>query len=294
MNYSEYQNVPTFSQRHGLREIPGPPQLQGISPQARNYLWGALWKHLQRTAIGDYLVLIGRPWRSVLAAVHQGKLERPLDQFDRRLDHWKEICKPILLQGPYGECFDLIETLLRHPQCPLDFVAEIEDIFQHQLAYRIDTTSVPTIVPAATEQEGDALIGALQTLETAGLAGAARHLRQAGERIRDRDWAGSVRASIDAVESVATQVAPSNANTLGHVLAVMERKHDLHPALKRGFGAIYGYTSDEPGVRHALLDDESKVTQDEAIFMIGACASFSSYLWRKFGPQHTASDGRPH
>ena len=55
-----------------------------------------------------------------------------------------------------------------------------------------------------------------------------------------------------------------------------------HPALNEGFEKLYGYTSNEQGVRHALLDQgQSNVGQDEAVFMLGACASFASYLWRK-------------
>ena len=43
-----------------------------------------------------------------------------------------------------------------------------------------------------------------------------------------------------------------------------------------------GYTSDEQGFRHLLLNKaEDNVTIDEAVFMLGACASFASYLWRK-------------
>ncbi|MEH2627060.1 hypothetical protein V1292_005115 [Bradyrhizobium sp. AZCC 1719] len=53
----------------------------------------------------------------------------------------------------------------------------------------------------------------------------------------------------------------------------------MHPALKRGFSAIYGYTSDEGGIRHALLDSgEAAVDEVDAIFFIGACSSFVSYL----------------
>lgn len=295
MNYSPYMNIPTFSQRHGLQEVPGPPQLEDISAHARNNLWSALWKHMEETSISDmYSTRLGQPWRTMFAIVHQRLLGRPLDQFSPRLEEWKQTCKPIFLGGPYHRCFDVMEALLRHPQCPRGFVEEIKEIFHYQLAYRIDTTSIPAIVPAATEQEGDALIGAIQDLENAGLGGAATHLRQAGERIRDQEWASSVRASIDAVESVATQVSPGDADTLGKALAALERQEDLHRALKKGFGALYGYTSDEPGIRHALLEDESKVTQDEAIFMIGACAAFCSYLWRKFGSQDIVSPTEPH
>ena len=95
---------------------------------------------------------------------------------------------------------------MRHPECPREFSDEVKEILRYQLAYRIDTTSIPTIVPAASEQEGDALLNAIQDLEAGGLGGAAMHLRQSGECIQGQDWAGSVRASIDAVESVTKQV----------------------------------------------------------------------------------------
>ena len=284
MDYSPYMNMPTFSQVHGLREMPGPPKLEEISKQGRNYLWGALWKHMQTNAIGRPHTHIGHLWRELFVAVHQQLFGRPLDEFDISLDLWRMECREIILDRPFHECFDLLQTLMRHPRCPNEFVEEVKEIFRYHLAYRIDPTSPATFIPAASKEEGDALIDAIRDLEGAGLGGAAEHLRQAGERIQDQDWAGSVRESIHAVESVAKRVAPGDSDTLGKTLAALERQHGLHGALKRGFAALYGYTSDEQGIRHAQSDDESKVTRDEAIFMIGACAAFSSYLWRKFGP----------
>ena len=45
--------------------------------------------------------------------------------------------------------------------------------------------------------------------------------------------------------------------------------------------ATHGKRFREP-VRHALADrGDTRVGQDEAVFMLGACASFASYLWRK-------------
>ena len=295
MDYSPYQNVPTFSQRHGLREVPGPPQLGEMSAPARNNLWSALWKRMEATSKTDfYSTYLGQPWRNVLASVSRRLMGLPLDQFTPALAYWQQNCRSMLLGGEYYDCFDLLETIMWHPGCPDEFVQEIAEIFQHQLAYRIDTTSLPTIIPAATKQEGDTLIAALQDLEEAGLGGAAKHLREAGVRIIKQDWADSVRESIHAVESVAKRVAPGDADTLGKALAALERQQSLHGALKRGFAALYGYTSDEQGIRHAQSSDESKVTQDEALFMIGACAAFCSYLWRKFGSQDAASPTEPH
>ena len=150
------------------------------------------------------------------------------------------------------------------------------------LAYTIDEGEPPTIVPSVTPEEGNAVVEALQTLRDAGLDGAALHLHNASECINARDWAGSVRESIHAVESVARQLDPAASKALRPALTSLERSGTLHPALKEAFNKLYGYTSDEQGVRHALLDrPDHNVGMDEALFMLSACASFASYLWRK-------------
>ena len=73
-------------------------------------------------------------------------------------------------------------------------------------------------------------------------------------------------------------------NTLGPALDSLEKAGVLrHPALKQAFDKLYGYTNTEQGIRHALLDkNAADVGLDEAIFMFGACASFSAYLAEKY------------
>jgi hypothetical protein len=52
----------------------------------------------------------------------------------------------------------------------------------------------------------------------------------------------------------------------------------MHPAFKKALLSLYGYTSDEAGIRHALLEDEARVDMHDALFMLGACASFATFL----------------
>ena len=107
------------------------------------------------------------------------------------------------------------------------------------------------------------------------------HLQQSSDCINQGDYAGAVRESIHAVESTARQIDP-NAKSLESALNSLEKSEALHLALKRAFSSLYGYASDEQGIRHALIDSpQPNVGQDEAVFMFGACASFSSYLARK-------------
>ena len=116
--------------------------------------------------------------------------------------------------------------------------------------------------------------------------GATAHLRQAAEHINARRYADSVADSIRAVESVARVIAPKASNTLGPALDSLEKAGLLkHAALKEAFKKLYGYTSGEQGIRHALLDKEvADVGLDEAVFMFGACASFAAYLVGKHQP----------
>lgn len=148
---------------------------------------------------------------------------------------------------------------------------------------------IPGLLELTTfHEEGRALVDALGTLRDAGLDGCASHLREAAERINENDWAGAVRESLHAVESVARRLDPKASGALGPALKSIEKQGTLHPALADAFGKLYGYASDEQGVRHALLDrTDSRVDRDLAVFMLGACASFVSYLQRK----HAAREG---
>ena len=60
-------------------------------------------------------------------------------------------------------------------------------------------------------------------------------------------------------------------------LRLIEKKGILHQALKKAFSALYGYTSDADGIRHALLD-ESTLTKADARFMLISCSAFVNYL----------------
>ena len=71
------------------------------------------------------------------------------------------------------------------------------------------------------------------------------------------------------------------AKTLGPAIDRLKNEHGMHPALAEACKKLYGYTSDKGGIRHAALDDEAHVDQAEAVFLLGTCASFVSYLIQK-------------
>ncbi|MGN8107420.1 hypothetical protein ACTJLB_05440 [Paraburkholderia sp. 22098] len=64
---------------------------------------------------------------------------------------------------------------------------------------------------------------------------------------------------------------------LGEALGALEKTGKLHGALRKGYTALYGYTSDANGIRHALMDEQN-LTSDEAKYFLIACTGFVNYL----------------
>ena len=171
-----------------------------------------------------------------------------------------------------------------------------EKFEQYTAAYWLDTSKSPfRFYPRSTKEQGEATKEAIKTLHEVGMDGAAIHLQQAAEHINAQRFADAVRESIDAVESVARMIDSEASRTLDKALDSLERSGLLqHPALKGGFSKLYGYTSDEQGIRHALLEQSSPdVGLDEAMFMFGACASFAAYLVSKHRQATQQTSGRP-
>lgn len=273
----------TFSQAQGYEALPQPIKLGSISNEARIRLWNILYA----LAFENPRDVMQFPWDRIFESLHMHFFSRPLDEYRSSRSILIRIYKPAFLDDlEFNKLFDLLQMTMRHPNCPPEFIQLAAQTFRScRLAYMVDVHRPVTILPAATTHEGKTIVAALRQLPTAGLSGAATHLRVASYCINQSDWAGAIRESIHAVESVARQLDPKASATLGPALRSLERQDGLHPALKDAFNKLYGYTSDEQGIRHALLEDaESRPSQDEAVFMLSACAAFASYLSRKHQP----------
>ena len=275
----------TFSQAQGYENLPRPLKFEELPKDARTRIWNVFYSFMTATSVyhEDFGQSdLGDDWGKILYETQVDFDIVPLDKVSYDLDDNLDSIRKSINESTFNKVFDLIQFVLRHASCPTGFFVEMGDAFVScRLAYTIDEGPPPTIIPSVTPIEGKTIIKAMETLRKAGLGGSAEHLRKASECINGQDWAGSVRESIHAVESVARQLDPKS-STLGQALASLERSSGLHHGLKKSFSSLYGYTSNEQGIRHALFDqDSANVGMDEAVFMLGACASFCSYLWRK-------------
>lgn len=110
--------------------------------------------------------------------------------------------------------------------------------------------------------------------------GATGHLKRALELFSDRetpDYRNSIKESISAVESICKVITDKPNATLPEALKILKTNNKLHPALKDGFIKLYGYTSNEDGIRHAMLD-EPDITYADAYYFLISCTSFTNYL----------------
>ncbi len=269
----------TFSQAEGLECLPQPLQLGQLSPELRSFLWAVVHGSLDDTAEwGTYKKNIGGAWEGILKSWHVSRKYLPIDEFSYDFGTQVESLKQLVFRGEYNDVFDFIQHVLRHPSVPKDFYEAIESVLEKARAAYTVIDEGPTIVPVASKEERDAVNQAFTDLAATGLEGARKHLRLSAEALTGGAYSDSVRESIHAVESVARRLDPRAAKTLGPALTALSDSANTHGALNKGFTAIYGYTNDEGGIRHALLEGEASVDMHEALFMIGACAAFITYL----------------
>jgi len=110
------------------------------------------------------------------------------------------------------------------------------------------------------------------------------HLKAAISLLSNRnnpDYRNSIKESISAIESLAIIITGDDKATLGKSLKVIEKKYEIPNSLKSAFSTLYGYTSDQSGIRHALLSSDVPVTMSEAKFMLVVCSAFVNYLISK-------------
>jgi hypothetical protein len=265
-----------FSQRKGFKPVSEIIQVNGMSPELRSSLWSGLDKFLWSSK--DFVhTEYGRA--GIFAFSHAmwfHFLKRPADE---RPTHGNAILgkiRELFFEWEWYEIYDYLEWVVDY----LDQEGEgyqrlFNVLLERELAgYRFIDGKV---VDITDQQEVDMLE---QALADTRISGAAAHLKRALELLADRkapDYRNSIKESISAVESVARTIANSPKATLAEALKVLEKTNKIHSALKEGFLKLYGYTSDEQGIRHAMLD-EPNVTQADARFMLLSCTSFVNYL----------------
>lgn len=265
-----------FSQRKGYTPVSEAIQVDGMSDELRNSLWNSLDQFLWSTKDFLHTEYGSAKMYSFSHALWFHFFKLPADQ---RPDFSVKILQEIrrfFFECRWYEVYDFLEWIIAYlDRSGKEYEKLFNVILERELAgYRFVDGKVVNIT---NKQELEMLE---QAIDDSRFSGAAAHLKRALELFADRkapDYRNSIKESISAVESIARTISHSAKGTLGEALKVLEKDGKIHPALKDGFLKLYGYTSDEQGIRHAMLD-EPNVTQADARFMLLSCTSFVNYL----------------
>ncbi len=279
----------TFSQAEGIDPLPQPAELGELPEKARARLWKLIYESMKQSSPPNMIggpSFVGEPWRSILCDYYVDVQNGAVDEFDDQFHTRTETLKKLVLEGPFNRVLDFLEFVMRHrgrkkSYRRLAFGPNLEAVLkEYQCAYTV--VDGDTIVPVALPEQRESMKRAFDTLKSGSFKGAREHLRKSAKNLNAGDYADSVRNSIHAVESAARRLDAAAAKSLKPALDALARNGvNLHPAFKRAIEKLYGYTSDEDGIRHALLEKEAKVDVEDATFMFGACSSFAAYLVNK-------------
>jgi hypothetical protein len=265
----------SFEQAEGVAELPSQMALKTTSQILRARLWDVILRRVEADQRRVKLEHgLGPKWKMVYRDYAIRKLGAFADQVGDRKSDFIAAVRPSFASDNYVRVFGTTEWLVRVADDEY-LSKEVASVLEEERsAYRLVDSS---IVPIVSPEEGQSLMEALEAVNRPGLSGSRSHLLKAGSALTSGEYADSVRESIHSVESVARSL--TGESSLKEALIQLAKRHPMHPALQRGFSSIYGYTSDANGIRHPMVGDEAAmVGEAEAMFMLGACASFVTFL----------------
>lgn len=273
-----------FSHRKGIEPLIGAVQIDSVDSSLRNGLWSGLclfyWDRVGKTSFmrdvtyhypKDITMLINQIWLN--------HFKKPIDELSSDWAHTRLIIKKYFYNCEWYHVYNFIEFVVNI--CPDEdanesFINFCNNILERDnSAYRFVDTKISQIT---SEEEIAEIEEAITSTEP--LAPVNSHLKSSLSLLSDRtspDYRNSIKESISAVESLCKLITGDTKATLGPCLKAIEKKVELHGALKSAFSSIYGYTSDAGGIRHALLEEENLDFED-AKFMLVSCSAFINYL----------------
>lgn len=272
-----------FSEREGFQQVTTALQVDGMDSGLRNGLWSVTY-----TVFFDGKTQYGVRDHSGLGTLATclwfGFFKEPLDQVPHGVGGVSQYLRDWWMgTAAWWQVYDLVEFLVREYDDP-SVTSAARDLYNRVLAQeRSAFRFVGATLTRLTSQEEVAAVE-LALRDTAALAGVRHHLIRALELLGSRtapDFANSIKESVSAVEGVCQRLSGKTGASLGDGLNALERAGvSLHPALVRGFKALYGYSSDADGIRHAAVEAPDLAVEDATYFLV-SCSAFVGYLVAK-------------
>ncbi len=267
-----------FSQRYGYKS--NKIEYENVSATLFGRIWGIFYKQEYdaydtinwenyTTGIEDMMISMGVPY------------EFPNNRISKNKN--AEALKKFLQNSKWYVIFDFVERYLAQKDNAT--AKQLVKSFNAALSEEVSGYRVVGIhvVPITNEAE-------LETIKTAAEApysSVSRHIEKALALFADRknpDYENTVKEAISAVEAMCCIITGSSGSnaTLGVAIKKLE-DHGvrIHTAMKNAFSSLYGYASDENGIRHGGIDFKN-VPPEDAKYMLISCSAFINYLIEKW------------
>lgn len=272
--------MPDFSERYGY--VQKPIQVENMSEELRNRIWNTYRCEIYIDTDDPYNQVYSNYLEEIMDAcgvAYSGFGE--IEEFKKNLSAFYKW----FMQVEWYRIYDFIEIYLAY--LPVDDFNVARDNFNKLLSvenagYRIVEKQV---VPITNPSE----IVCIEQAQKTAYENVNTHIRKATELLSRRplpDYENSIKESISAVEAlccIITGQSGPNA-TLGKTIKKLKDSGiHIHSALENAFSSLYGYTSDENGIRHGGIDFTAAPAED-AKYMLVSCSAFLNYLiekWRK-------------
>lgn len=268
-----------FSQREGIKPGKSIIQINSMDDDLRFGLWNALtlcyWDYMEEYYdYDDDEAFVKKIW------IYHFK--KPLDTLP---DLWLGVQGSIKKQYndyKWYEIYDFIEYVANNHFSNSNnkkFIKLCNSFLESELsAYRFVGGKITPITSQEEISEIEEALNISKPFEAVSV-----HINRALALFSDKkspDYRNSIKESISAVEAICKLITKKKKPQLGQALNMLENEVGLHPALKKAFSNLYGYTSDAKGIRHALLE-EAELYSEDAKFMLISCSAFVNCLVSK-------------
>ena len=271
----------SFSQRYGYVEEPS-IQFECMSDSLRNRLWNKVYS-VEFDA--DPFSKHNNDLTNIEKLMDSFGLTFVIPRTEReRFLNAKKLKEFLFDETKWFLMYDFIEKYIAlfHKTYHKELSNEFNEILENECAgYRVVKSLV---VPITNEAEIKAIEKASNTKFTSVNTHIEKGLALFSNR-KNHDYENTIKEAISAVEAmccIITGMSGAQA-TLGTALKKLEDSGiHIHGAMKNAFSSLYGYASDENGIRHGGIDFTNAPVED-AKYMLVSCSAFVNYLIEKWG-----------
>ncbi len=267
-----------FSDRVGITKIKTELQIKSIDDVLRTRIYNIIILLLIKNL--EYHIDESDSFYKLIKSMWHYFFKLDLDTIPPTRDSFNNFLKKYFIECEWYKVYNLIEFLYQElPDGNEEFKKYINNVLEEELSsYRIVGEEV---VQITDKKEIIEVEEALLKSEEKKLNVVYKHLDSAISKFSDKekpDYRNSIKESISAVESISKIISGNPKAGFREALEVIEKNIGIHKALKKGFLAIYGYSSDSGGIRHAMTDELNPVHFEDAKFMLIACSALINYL----------------